>query len=227
MLCSSSSEDVSSQQAHIAGQAKSNIWQRKCKNEREGTRASNHACMDLQLSVFPHNIIDLWLIAWAILLVMPAWPIWHSHLFEHPRGLRCLPVELTPSGERAEHWAVTSEQVPKEPKCLEARFDHNLFSEEWYSSLRARPLISMAPFVQLPFLFCHRLCSPLPVLPRSRPLRFTFGQAVRQTTGGSWDLSNTCTCFEGAVSDTKFSLGLLSRTGCTRLFEKPPNLQTC
>ena len=37
MLCSSSSEDVSSQQAHIAGQAKSNIWQRQCKNEREGS----------------------------------------------------------------------------------------------------------------------------------------------------------------------------------------------
>ena len=61
--------------------------------------------------------------------------------------------------------------------------------------------------MQLPLLFCQRLCSPLPVLPRSRPLRFTFGQAVRQAAGGNWDLPSACTCFEGAVSDTKFSLG--------------------
>ena len=96
--------------------------------------------------------------------------------------------------------------MPKEPKCLEARFDYHLFSKEWYS-VPSRHDLSSPWHHSCSSRSCSVIACARPVLPRSRPLRFTFGQAVRQTTGGSWDLSNTCTCFEGAVSDTKFSLG--------------------
>ena len=98
-------------------------------------------------------------------------------------------------------------RCPRSPCVLKPASTSISFQRNGIPPFEARPLISTTPFVQLPLLFCQRLCSPLPVLPRSRPLRFTFGQAVRQTTGGNWDLSNTGTCFGGAVSDTKFSLG--------------------